>query len=156
MTDIERVQAAYTAVTDFLDAARLSYEGDRENKRLFVTVTGDDFPVSLLVQADEHTMRIQTYSQMPYEIKKEKAVDIAMATAAINRRIAVGKFCLYFDRGLLTYENGEYLSGVGGFTADYGKALIAPAYAVIEQFNDRLYAINKGLLSVKEFLAELK
>lgn len=156
MNDTQRAAEAFKAITDFMDEAKLKYEADNEKNVCFVTVTGDDFPVTLMFTVSAAQQRVETYSQIPFEIKKEKAVDIAMALAAINCRIAYGKFCLYMDKGLCTYENSEYITSLEGFTSAYGKALVAPAYSIVEEYNDKLYSINKGLLSVKDFLASLK
>lgn len=156
MNDKERAAAAYKAITDFMDEAKLKYDSDPDKKVAFVTITGDDFPVTLMLQASEERQRVEVYSQMPFEIKQDKGVDVATALAAINARIAYGKFCLYFDKGLCTYENSEYINGLEGFTSEYGKTLVGPAYSIVEEYNDKLYAINKGLLSVKDFVAQLK
>lgn len=153
MTDNERAKAVMGAITEFMDSAKLGYEYDEENNTAFVTITGDDFPVSLMFSANEKNGRVETYSRMPYEIKKEKAMDIAMAIAAINSRIAYGKFCLYIDKGICTYENSEYFTGLEGFSTDYGRALVAPAYSIVEEYNEKLYAVNKGLMTVKEFIS---
>ena len=155
MTDKERAKAAYKAVCDFLDEAKLKYQKDDAENVAFISITGDDFPVTLMFAASEEKQRIETYSKLPFEIKKEKAVDLAMAIAAINNRIAYGKFVLYIEKDQCTYENSEYLTGLEGFGVEYGRTLVAPAYAVIEEYNDKLYAISKGLLTVKDFLASL-
>ena len=156
MNDTERATAVVKAITDYMDEAKLKYEADREKNTVFITITGDDFPVTLMFSVSAEKARVETYSQLPFEIKKEKAVDVAMAIAAINARIAYGKFCLYFDKGLCTYENSEYLTGLEGFSSEYGKALVVPAYSIVEEYNDKLFAVNKGMMSVKDFLASLK
>lgn len=156
MDDIQRADAAFKAITDFMDGAKLKYEANAEERTCFVTVTGNDFPVALLFSVSAEKQRVEAYSQIPFEIKKEKAVDIAMALTAINGRIAYGKFCLYMDKGLCTYENSEYITSLEGFTSEYGKALVATAYSVVEEYNDSLYSLNKGLMTVKDFLASLK
>ena len=156
MDDAQRAAAAFRAVTDFMQEAKLKYETNDEENTAFVTITGDDFPVALLVSVSEEKQCVETYSQLPFAIRKEKTVDIALAIAAINVRIACGKFCLYPDKGLCTFENNEYITGLEGFTPAYGKAVVASAYAVIEEYNDSLYAVNKGMLRVKDFVAALQ
>ncbi len=156
MNNQERAKAAFEAITGFMDEAKLKYDCEPDKLVAFVTITGDDFPVTLMFSVSAEKQRVETYSQMPFEIKQDKGVDVATALAAVNSRIAYGKFCLYFDKGLCTYENSEYITGLGGFTPEYGKSLVGPAYSIIEEYNDKLYAINKGLLTVKDFTASLK
>lgn len=156
MNDTQKATAVITAITDYMDETKLKYDADHEKNTVFITVTGDDFPVTLMFSVNAENNRVETYSRLPFEIKKEKAVDVAMAIAAINARIAYGKFCLYFDKGVCSYENNEYLTGVEGFSSEYGKVLVATAYSIIEEYNDKLFAVNKGLMSVKDFLASLK
>lgn len=155
MTDKERAKAAYKSICDFMDDAKLKYQKDDAENVAFVTITGEDFPVTLMFSVSEEKQRVETYSRMPFEIKKEKAVDLAMAIAAINNRIAYGKFVLYLDKDQLTYENSEYITDLEGFSAAYGRTLVAPAYSIVEEYNDKLYAISKGLMTVKDFLASI-
>lgn len=154
MTNSERATAAYNAVTQYMDEAQLQYERRDDEREAFVTITGADFPVTLLFTVNESAQRVETYSQLPFAIKKEKAVDIAAAVAAVNNRIAYGKFCVYFDKGICTFENSEYITDLEGFGAAYGKAIVAPAYAIIDEYNEKLYALNRGLITVKEFTAK--
>ncbi len=156
MNDTERAAAALKAVCDYMDGAKLEYERHTEKNTVLVTITGNDFPVTLMFTADPGKQRIETYSEIPFVVRTEKTVDLALACAAINGRIAYGKFCLYPDRNLCTYENSEYLTGLEGFSAAYGGALVAPAYSIVEEYNEKLYAVNKGLLSVREFVASLR
>lgn len=156
MNDKERAKAAYNAICEFMDGAKLRYEAREDEYTVMVTVTGDDFPVTLMFTVSEEKQRVETYSQLPFEIRTEKAVDIAMALSAINGRIAHGKFCLYPDRNLCTYEDSEYITGLDGFCAEYGAALVSPAYSTVEEYNDKLYSLNKGYTSVKEFTESLK
>lgn len=156
MNDIERAKAAYKAITDFLDDSNLKYEARPNDNVVFVTITGEDFPVTLMFTVRAEAQRVETYSQIPIEIKSEKAVDVAMACAAINNRIAYGKFCLYFDRSVCTYENSEYIDGLEGFSSEYGRRIVATAYSIVEAYNDKIYAVNRGVLGVKELLASLK
>ena len=156
MNDTERAKAAYKAITSFLDESNLKYESRPNENVAFVTITGEDFPVTLMFTVRSEAQRVETYSQIPVEIKSEKAVDVAMACAAINNRIAYGKFCLYFDQNICTYENSEYINGLEGFTSEYGRRIVGPAYSIVEAYNDKIYAVNRGVLSVKELLASLK
>lgn len=156
MNDKERAAAAFEAITGFMDEAKLKYDSESDKNVAFVTITGDDFPVTLMFSVSAEKQRVETYSQMPFEIKPDRSVDVAIALAAINSRIAYGKFCLYIDKGLCTYENSEYITGLDGFSTEYGKSLVGPAYSIVEEYNDKLYAINKGLLTVKDFTASLK
>ncbi|MCI8458560.1 MAG: YbjN domain-containing protein [Clostridia bacterium] len=155
MTDGERATAAYNAIVRFMTEAKLHYESNEDTREIFVTITGADFPVSLLFTVNEQLQRVETYCELPFAVRKEKAVDMAVALAAVNARIAYGKFCLYFDKGLCTFENTEYITDLEGFSAAYGRAIVAPAYAIADEYNDKLYALNKGLLPLKEFAANV-
>lgn len=155
MTDKERAKAAYKAICDFMDEAKLKYDKDDAENVAYVTITGEDFPVTLIFSVSEEKQRVETYSKLPFEIKKEKAVDLAMAIAAINNRIAYGKFVLYLDQDKCAYENSEYITDLEGFSPAYGHTLVGPAFSIVEKYNDKLYAISKGLMSVKDFLASM-
>ena len=66
MTDGERATAAYNAIVRFMTEAKLHYESNEDTREIFVTITGADFPVSLLFTVNEPLQRVETYCELPF------------------------------------------------------------------------------------------
>lgn len=144
MDNIQRASAAFKAICDYMDESGLKYEKRIDKNIAFVTIASKDFPVSLMFSVNARLERVSVYCQLPFEIKREREFEVLSEIAAINNRIACGKFCLYRAEKLCTFENCEYIAGLGGFDCEYGRAVVAPAYVAVEEYAQKLYAVNKG------------
>ena len=87
--------------------------------------------------------------------QKEKAVDLVMAATYINQTLAIGTFCVDTDEKYCSFESNELFTGLHGFSREYAERVILSAFSAIEQYNDKLFAVNSGLMTVKEFAAQM-
>lgn len=154
MTNKERAGEALAAIESFLVKSDLKFYNDAESGRLILTITGESFPITVLFFADE-SERIATYCKLPFIVPKEKMIDMVMAINYLNLNVGVGKFCLDTDEGFLSFESYEIIAGLSGFNAAYAETLVLTAFTVIDKYVDRLFAVSKGALSIREFASKL-
>ena len=155
MTKKERADAVFKCYCDFLEGENLKYQKDEEERTIILQLTGDDFPITTMFHVEEEEERTFVFSKMPFEIAKDKLVDLVMAVNYVNQVLAVGTFCVDMNQLYCSFESNEVYAGLSGFSAAYAERVIMVAFSAIEQYNDKLFAINKGLMSVKDFAAQL-
>ena len=155
MTKKERADAVYKCYCDFLDSKGFKYQSDNSERSIILQITGEDFPMTTLFKVEEEHERTFIFSKIPFEANKDKIPDLIMATTLINQILAVGAFCVDTDNLYCSYESNEIFTGLSGFNPDYAERVIISAFSAIEKYNDKLFAINKGLLNLKEFRTQL-
>lgn len=155
MTKKERAEAVFKCFCNYLDSENLKYQKDEEKRTIVLQMTGEDFPMTTLFAVEEEAERTFIYSKMPFEIQKEKLVDIVMAVNYINQVLAIGTFCVDVNDLTCSFESNEIFTGLSGFSAAYAERVIMVAFSAIEKYNDKLFAVNKGLMTVKDFAAQL-
>lgn len=155
MTKAERADAVYKCLCDFLDGKNFKYGKEEGDRAIILQITGEDFPMTALFKVEEENERTFIFSKIPFEVQKEKLVDMVLATTYINQVLAVGTFCVDFDNYYCSFESNEVYTGLSGFSPAYAERVIVSAFSAIEKYNDKLFAINKGLMTVKEFAAQL-
>lgn len=155
MTKKERADAVFACFCAFLDAKQFKYQKDETERSIILQLTGEDFPMTTLFKVEEEHERMFIFSKIPFELQKDKAVDLVMATTYINQVLAVGTFCVDLDNGYCSFESNEIFTGLEGFDAAYAERVVMSAFSAVEKYNDKLFAINKGLMTVKEFASQL-
>ncbi len=155
MTKKERADAVFSCFCAYLDGKNYKYGKDESERSIVLQLTGEDFPMTVLFKVEEENERTFVFSKIPFEVQKEKLVDLVMATTYINQVLAVGTFCVDLDNDYCSYESNEIFTGLSGFGEAYAEQVILSAFSAIEKYNDKLFAINKGLMTVKEFAAQL-
>lgn len=155
MTKQERADAVFKCFCDYLDSEKLKYQKDEGERSIILQLTGEDFPMTTLFHVEDEAERTFVFSKMPFEIQKEKLVDLVMAVNYINQVLAIGTFCVDLDKMYCSFESNEIFTGLEGFNAEYAERVIMVAFSAIEKYNDKLFAINKGLMTVKDFAAQL-
>lgn len=149
MTKTERADAVYSCYCAYLDGKGLTYKRDDAERTILLKMTGDDFPITLLLRVEEENERTFVFGKLPFDLAREKRVDLIMATTYVNQVLAVGTYCV--DGESVSYESNEIYAGLHGFSPAYAERVIGGALSAIDAFNDKLFAVNKGLMTVKEF-----
>lgn len=155
MTKRERADAVYKCFCGFLDGKGYKYRADVSERSIILQFSGEDFPMTALFRVEEENERVFVYSKLPFEMQRSKHVDLVMATTYINQVLPIGTFCVDADERACSFESCEVYAGLSGFSAEYAERVIMSAFSAIEKYNDKLFAVNKGLMSVKEFAAQL-
>ena len=158
MSGIEESFAAFKAICDFMRAANLEYEVPNEENIAFVTIKGEQFPVTLMFTAYAGNARVGTYCELEFSVKEAYELEFAQAVNAVNRVIPLGKFCYYPGEGVCSFESSEYLSGLSDFGEEYGRMIVGGAYTVIQYFISPLFEVANGRMTVQEIkqIAERK
>ena len=125
----------------------------KEEDELLVVfgVEGDDIPMNFGISVDETRQLVSLLSPMPFKMKEDKRIEGAIATCAVTSRLANGCFSYNIQDGTIAFRVAASYreSRIGEGLISY---MIDLATAVIDDYNDKFFALNVGLLDLSEFL----
>ncbi len=157
MADEKQIALAaqvYKTLCQALDKRNWNYTKDEEKLVVVFNVNGDDIPMRILVAVDVQRQLIRLLSYLPFKMDESKRMDGAIAAGAVSYQLADGSFDYNLADGSIIYRMTasfrESTVGVGLF-----EYLIDCACMTVDEYNDQFLAINKGLLSISDFIAKL-
>ena len=149
----ERAEAVFQGIVSALNRRDWNFKQDPENFVISFGVRGNDLPVKLLIRVDWEAEKIRVTSPMTFKMKEDKRVIGTMAVAIINYALSVGAFSMNMSDGEIVYDlNTPYIDST--LTEDVYESLIDLTVNTVDNYNDRLFAMNMGLLDVDEFMEQ--
>jgi hypothetical protein len=150
---IAHAKEVYNNFCNTLDKREWSYKTNAEDMTIFFSVSGDDIPMDFLVRVDAETQLLRVTSPLPFTVPENKRIDMAVATCDATSSLLDGSFDFDLTEGKIYFRltasfretdvgEGlfEYLVGYSGFAVD--------------EYNDKLLAISKGIMSIEDFLSK--
>lgn len=143
----------YNTICDILSDLNLKFSKLEDKLAVNLVFNGDDLPIDLYFAIDHEKEFFRLISFMPFSMDEDKRVEGAVVTSVANFGMPDGHFVYDITDGSIMYKQvASYTTG------KVGKALIehmiALACAMIERYNDRFFAVNKGFMSVTDFIAK--
>ncbi len=145
--------AVYNTIIDNLNKRNWVFDRYDDSLMVRFTVGGDDLNISYRIIVEPECGLIVLYSNMPFSAKPEKALDITLAIAAINSRLADGSFEYDMNTSEIRFKMTNSYVGCKVFSElmDY---MIDFSGVEIDDYNDKLYALNMGYVSINDLLKE--
>ncbi len=144
-------QSVYESICQMFDDMDFKYERHDEDLVISCTVRGDDFPMEILffVHADREI--VQLLSPMPFHISEDKRVDAAIAVAVANYGLINGSFDFDMSDGEIRFRVTQaFMDSILG--KEVFRYMIAAASSSIDKYNDRFFMLNKGMMTVEQFI----
>ena len=150
MAVTKQAQTVYETVQKALDNRKWVYNRYDNELTVTMSVNGDDLPMQLIIEVDSDRELIKLLSKLPLTFPEDKRVDGSIVTNIINTKIADGSFDYKFDMGTVYFRQvssfKNSLIGVG--LIEY---MIDCACWTVDEYNDKLLMISKGLMSLQDF-----
>ncbi len=149
MTDAKQM---YDLICQTLDGNDWSYEKDDEKLLVLFKLNGEDIPIRYAIVVDEERMLIRLLSYFPFEMSEEHRVDGAIAACVATYGLVDGSFDYDITDGQVvfrmtaSYRDSELGSGLINY-------MVHCAGVTVDQYNDKFLAIDKGYLSLQDFIA---
>lgn len=151
---LKNAETVYKTLCETMDDRGWKYEKDPEKLIIHFIVTGEDIPMHFLVHIDPERELIRLLSQMPFAFSEERRMEGAIATCQTNYKIADGNFDYDFKTGdvyfRLTSSFRESL-----ISKDLLNYMVGISCFAVDDFNDKFLMIEKGVLSIEDFLKSL-
>ena len=155
MTDAKKLADALTAyktLLQALDAIDWKYEKNEEKLRVDFSVKGDDLPMefTMIVDADRQLVRLVSF--LPFHFPADKRAEGAIATSQINYKLADGSFDYDIKDGEVSFRmTSSFRSSL--ISESLLRYMVQCAIYTVDEYNDKLFMISKGMLSLQDFLA---
>lgn len=154
MTDEKAMSSAktvYRILCEAIDNREWSYKKDEDNLVVRFTVSGDDIPMQFTLFVDVERQLVRLLSPLPFKMSEDKIMEGAIAVCAASYGMVDGSFDYDLSDGQIVFRMTasfrESLVGEGLF-----QYMISWSCAVVDAYNDKFLAVNKGLLSINDFV----
>ena len=126
---------------------------DEEKLLVHFGVSGDDIPMQFILVVDAERQLVRLMSPMPYKMSEGKRMEGAIATCAASYGMADGSFDYDLSDGEIVFRMTASFreSLIGEGLLQY---MISCSCAMVDKYNDQFLAIDKGLMSITDFIAK--
>lgn len=150
--NLENAKKVYGTLCQALDNREWRYDKDEENLVVYFGVNGDDIPMNFVIIVDANRQIVRLASMLPFKMSEGKRMEGAIATCAATYGLADGSFDYDLSDGSIVFRLTASFRG-----SELGEPLfqymISCASAMVDHFNDQFLAIDKGVLSIGDFLS---
>ena len=152
MTEINgKTREIFETLCKAFEILKLKYEKSEEELSVKCTVHGEDLIMNLDVSVYGDRSLVILTSKLPFVVREDKRVDMAIAVSGINYVLADG--CFDFD----ITDGNIYFRMTNSFidseiSEDVFVYLLLISSRIIDEYNDKFLMLSKGVLSVEQLL----
>ena len=148
---MERSKKVYATLCEALDERNWKYEKVDDDLLVHFSVNGDDLPIQYIIFVDVDRQLIRLLSHMSFDMSEDKRIDGAIATCHATYGLRDGSFDYDLSDGKIVqrmtsaFLDNEVPVSVIQYMIDF-------TGAVVDKYNDKFFALNKGFLTIEKFL----
>ena len=156
MADDKKMKLAkqvYKTMCEALDKRDWHYGKEEEKLLVHFGVNGDDIPLQFIIVVDAERQLIRLVSPLPFKMSESKRIEGAIAACAASYNMADGSFDYDLSDGRIVFRITASFreSEIGEGLMQY---MISCTCAMVDEYNDKFLAIDKGILSIGDFIAK--
>lgn len=150
---LANAQRVYQTLCSAIERRNWSFERDDEKLIVNFGVQGDDLPMHFILAVDAGSQMLYLSSPLPFNMCESKRLEGAIVTCVATYGLNDGCFDYDITDGSISFRMTAYFmeSRVGEDLLQY---MISCAGATVDHYNDRFLAVDKGFLSVSDFIAK--
>lgn len=154
MAEVNEMAVAKTVYDDLCAALeRRQWKFQKHDDDLVVTfsVAGEDIPMDFVLAVDAQRQLLRVFSKLPFAVPEDKRMDLAIATCVASCGLADGSFDYDIATGNIVFRLTASFreSKIGDGLFEY---LIGCSSMTVDAFNDKFFALCKGLISINDFI----
>lgn len=151
-TKAELAKKVYDTLCALLDEDEFDYEKEEEKLIVHFTASGEDIPMQFVLLVDVDRQMVRMYSPLPFKVCEDKRTELAIATCVASYGMTDGSFDYDITDGTIAFRmTASFMeSEIGAGLLQY---MIACTGAMVDRYNDQFLAISKGMMSLKDFIA---
>ena len=144
-------KTTYATLCSALDENGWHYKKDEEKLTVQCGAQGEDLPIELVIEVDADRQLVVLLSHLPVKVPEDKLMDVTVAISTVNNVLVHGCFDYNVRTGQIIYRmaNSFMDSLLGSEMFNY---MIYAACHVIDEYNDKLIMLSKGMISIEKFL----
>ena len=150
--ELERAHKVYETLSTTLDSLKLYYQKNDEMLSIDCGAQGEDLQMEITIEVDAERQLIMLLSHMPFVISEDKRLDVAIATSVANNGLVDGSFDFDITDGHMFFRmTSSFIeSEIGSELFMY---MLMVSCRTIDEYNDKFLMLNKGIMSVEDFIA---
>lgn len=148
-----RAQRVYNTLCGALDALSWKYDKDDDKLVVSFSLTGEDLPMRFIIFVDVDRQLVRLFSRMPFEMSEDKRVEGSIAACHAAYGLTDGCFEYDLSEGKITYRMAcAFIDN--DISVEIIHYMIDFACTVIDKYNVKFFAINKGYMTIEKFLED--
>lgn len=148
---------AIIRLAKYLKRKKIKYEFDQEQEcAINILIETEDFPLSHRLIVFDGPASITLYSDLGFEFKEEKQMDILLAVAMANYSLDHGCFEVDMEESLLFYRIQTCLPENGKVEPKFFEYLLVNANHTIDYYNDLFFLVSENKITLDEFFQGTK
>ncbi len=150
---MQLAQQVYQTLCNAIENRGWKFGKEEEKLLVHFGVNGDDLPMQFVLFVDVERQLIRLVSRLPFKMSEAKRMEGAIATCAASYGMADGNFDYDLTDGSITFRMTASFKGsrIGEGLFEY---MIACSCAMVDKYNERFLALDKGILSIADFMKE--
>ena len=138
-----------------LDRRNWKYTKNEEKLSIDFGARGDDLLMDFKVRVDAQMELVMLVSHMPFVVSEDKRLEVALAVSAVNNRLVDGCFDYDLMSGNIFFRMTSSYIG-SSLSRDVFDYMISCACYTIDEYNDKLLLLTKGMTTLEQFLSDVK
>ena len=147
-------KSVYATLCRTLEKNDWRYTSNEEELKISCGAQGEDLPMELDIRVDADRMLVMLLSLVPFTIQEDKRLEVAIAVSAINNALVDGCFDYDITSGRMFFRmtNSFIESQLGEDLFSY---MLFCSCQTIDEYNDKLLMVSKGMLPIEQFLKSM-
>jgi len=147
---LNQAKNVYQTLCQALDHRNWKYRKEEDDLVVVFDVSGDDFPMSFVIAVDAERQLIRLQSKLPVTMSEDNRLLGAAAACIAGYYLVDGNFDYDISSGTIHFRMTACFreSIIGEELFAY---LIDCACGTIDNYNDKFFMLNKGLIDLKKF-----
>ena len=155
MAEANEMALAKTVYEDLctaLERRRWKYQKHEDDLVVTFSVAGDDIPMDFVLAVDARRQLLRVFSKLPFTVPEDKRMDLAIATCVASFGLVDGSFDYDIATGSIVFRLTASFreSKIGDGLFEY---LVGCSGTTVDAYNDKFFALCKGLISINDFIA---
>lgn len=146
-----RARKVYDTMVRALKAKEWKFDEHPEDLTITSGYSGEDIPIHFIVKLDAEREVLQFVSQLPFKMSEEKRVDGAIAVCVANYGMVNGSFDYDINDGEIRFRLTTSTCGCE-IGEEFFMNMFAIALLTIDRYNDRFLMLDKGALTLQQFI----
>ncbi len=142
----------YNDLCTHLTACGWKYTRHDDDKVITLNMRGDDLPIEMILSVREKPQVVSLFAPIRPKAPEDKRIDAAVAVNVANYGIIFGSFDYDISggdirwRAVLPYCNTD-------ITKEQIEYLVMVSATTIDKYNDKFLMLNKGMMTLEQFIA---
>lgn len=151
--NMEKAKSVFDTLVKMLDTRGLRYEKHEERLLIKSGMRGDDLPIEFIVVVKPEQQLVEFLSRLPFVMPEDKRLDGAVAVCVANYGLYDGSFDYNLKNGEIIFRlTSSYRESVLG--EELFEYMIMCSSAIVDQYNDKLFMLSKGMITLQQFMEQ--